>query len=202
MRVVKLAFLASVGASLAAGCWGQTSLSDPPPQATDDPDGGVVVPPDASPPKTDAGDGGKKPGMPDHDGGKDASDDHKDGSQTEDALSEYKDPGCPDAEKPTDDFQCDPNGNDSECGPGLGCYPFVSYPSTPCGQETYGSQCLFVGSSGQGESCDNGCQAHHICVVSGQGTQCIEMCDLNLANPCSDGLVCVAVDIPGVGGCL
>lgn len=200
MRVVKLAFLALVGVSLAAGCWGQTSLSDPP-TTTDKPDGGTVVSkPDAAT-TTDAGDGGKKPSHPDAGGGTDASD-HKDSAAAEDALPDYKDPGCPDAAPPIDDFECNPNGDDTDCGPGLSCYPFVSYPDTPCGQETYGAQCLFVGSSGQGEPCDGGCQAHHICVVSGQGTQCIEMCDLNLANPCSNGLVCVAVDIPGIGGCL
>jgi hypothetical protein len=149
---------------------------------------------------TDAGDGGKKP-LPKHDGGVDASS-AKDATPSQDALSEYKDPGCPDAEPPTNDFVCDPNASVNDCGPGLGCYPFVSYPTTPCGQETYGAQCLFVGDNGQGEPCDGGCKAHHICVVSGQGTQCVEMCDLALPNPCTEGLVCVAVDIPGIGGCL
>jgi hypothetical protein len=202
MRVVKLAFLVTVGASLAAGCWGQTSLSDtPPPVTTSAPDGGIVPPPFDGGTKTDAGDGGKKPVHPGQDSGTDAPD-HTDGATGEDALPDYKDPGCPDAEPPTNDFECDPNSSSDQCGAGLGCYPFVSYPDTPCGQETYGAKCIFVGLNGQGESCDGGCQDHHLCVVSGQGTQCVKMCDLNQANPCSDGLVCVAVDIPGIGGCL
>jgi hypothetical protein len=160
-----------------------------------------------SPGKPDAQAGGAGGGAPDAgDAGKDAKppkDAGKDADAKEDAkdaLPDYVDPGCPDAGPPITSYECDPY--DDNCGEGKGCYPFVQYPTEPCAQEVYGATCIFVGNGGQGDPCGGGCKASHICVISGQGTQCVQMCDLGEPNPCKDGLVCAAVDIPGIGGCL
>jgi hypothetical protein len=194
--------------SAAAGCGGQTTgdLSETAPgtgqggskpQAADagkDADAAVA-------PLEAGADGGKKPKPPvSHDGGGGGPSDA--GADVHDAFAEFVDPGCPDAGPAETDFQCDPNAGPKACGAGLACYPFVIYPSDPCGQEIYGAQCVQPGTGGQGEPCDGGCIADHICVITGQGTQCVQMCDTASANPCSDGLVCADVDIPGIGGCI
>lgn len=117
-------------------------------------------------------------------------------------LPEYVDPGCPSAPPPLEDYACDPYGKFGACEPGQSCYPYVSYPSSVCGQEIFGAQCVPSGQGRQGESCEAGCENGFICVVTGEGTQCVGLCDLSAAVPCKDGLVCGAVDIPGVGGCI
>ena len=119
-----------------------------------------------------------------------------------DALPEYVDPGCGTIPPPVEQYECDPYGPASQCDPGKACYPFVQYPSGPCEPETYGAVCYPFGTGVQGDPCYDGCQAGHVCVISGQGTQCVQMCDLGAANPCPDGLVCGAVDVPGIGGCI
>lgn len=190
---LRLAALLALGAPLAASCGGLTGSDDPSPGADagpDAPDGGA---PDGSAGK--AGKDGGKAGGPAKpaDAGQDAP---------SDALPDYTDPGCPDAGPAPTQYECDPYEPDSCGNPGLACYPFVEYPSEPCGQEIFGATCIFAGSAGQGEPCGTGCKAQHVCVISGQGTQCIEMCDLDDPNPCQGGLVCQPVDIPGIGGCI
>ncbi|MCU0654689.1 MAG: hypothetical protein MUF64_05185 [Polyangiaceae bacterium] len=174
---------------LAASCAGRLEV-DPEPREVGGAGGG------GSP---DAGDPDAKPDAKPSklDGGKDSSPDAPDAP---DALPDYVDPGCPDAGPPTTLYECDPYGDD--CGEGKSCYPFVDYPSEPCGQEIFGASCIFSGTSGQGEPCGIGCKAGHVCVISGQGTQCVRLCDLKEPNPCKDGLLCVPVDIPGIGGCI
>lgn len=125
-----------------------------------------------------------------------------DGQGPKDATPDYHDPGCPDSGPPTMEFDCDPTAPASGCGLGEGCEPFAKYPKDGCAQESYGARCVSSGTSGQGESCDYGCLPHFTCVVSGQGTQCIRLCDLTAPSGCPGGLVCEPIDVPGVGGCI
>jgi len=182
---------------LAASCGGRVDddqgQSKPP---------GADAQPDSKPTTTgdDAGDAGKDVKLPPgKDGGKDGGADAK--HDAKDALPDYTDPGCPDAGPPTTNYECDPYAP-NDCGDGKSCYPYVQYPQGPCEQEEYGATCIFAGTGGQGDPCGTGCQGGFVCVISGQGTQCIKMCDLNDPNPCKDGLVCASVDIPGIGGCI
>lgn len=122
-----------------------------------------------------------------------------------DALDEFVDPGCKDVPPPFEDFQCDPGeqGN-GDCPFGEGCYIYVDYPDDPCGQEIYGSICLPEGPGQQGDPCGGAqdCGGGHVCVVTGSGTQCVVMCDLDGSTGCPSGLVCEPIDVEGFGGCL
>jgi hypothetical protein len=129
-------------------------------------------------------------------GGKDAG---------KDALPDYTDPGCMNQPPPIEDFQCDPYAQgDGECGDGEGCYIYVNYPSVPCGQETYGAVCLIQGPGVQGDPCQGAtdCAAGAACVVTGSGTQCVELCPLMGPSGCPNGTVCEPIDVAGYGGCL
>lgn len=117
-------------------------------------------------------------------------------------LPDFEDPGCPNPPPPLEDYECDPYGKAAGCDFGESCYPYVDYPSTQCGQEIFGAICTPAGQGQQGEGCELGCANSHICVVTGEGTQCVQLCDLNDVVPCPGGLVCAAVDIPGIGGCI
>lgn len=148
------------------------------------------------------GDGGGGSGGSDTSTGggpiEDASADHKD------ALPDYVDPGCPDAEAPPPQLECDPydQGN-GDCQPGDGCYIFVQYPDEPCEQEIYGSYCAPPGPGDQGDPCGGAqdCGVGHVCVVTGAGTQCVQLCPLTGPSGCPDGLTCEAIDVEGFGGC-
>jgi len=123
----------------------------------------------------------------------------------QDALSEFVDPGCKNKPPPFEDFQCDPeNQNNGDCLNGDGCYIYVDYPDDPCGQEIYGSLCFPAGFGEQGDPCGGAqdCAAGLACVVTGSGTQCVELCDLDGGDDCSSGLVCEPIDVEGFGGCL
>jgi hypothetical protein len=169
------------GMALAAGC-GHTVV------AADDPGAGEG--------------GGDAGGRPDPSGtGGDKADAGKD------ALDEYVDPGCPDTGPPITDFQCDPYDQSAvTCPPGEGCFIYVQYPdpSDPCGQEIYGAVCSQVGPGRQGDPCGGGpdCQAGFVCVVTGSGNQCVELCALSGEDGCGPGLVCEPIDVEGFGGCL
>jgi hypothetical protein len=117
----------------------------------------------------------------------------------------YHDPGCPDAGPPKQDLACDPfhQGN-GDCAAGEGCFIFVNYPSEPCGQETYGATCMAAGPGKQGDACGGAidCSPGFVCVVSGSGNQCVELCHLSGAATCAPGLVCEPIDVEGFGGCL
>ncbi len=138
------------------------------------------------------------------DGSKDGAPDAKlDGGK--DALSDYFDPGCPDAPLPVIDNQCDPLAPPpGDCMQGEACYPYVIYPSDPCEAEYYGSMCSEAGTSVQDEPCYGGaeCAPGFTCVVSGAGTICVQMCDLHKLGSCPDGRVCEPIDVLGYGGCL
>lgn len=127
----------------------------------------------------------------------------KDGGK--DALPDYVDPGCPDAGPPLMLYDCDPfNQGNGDCGPGEGCFIYVDYPNEPCGQETYGAVCIPEGFGHQGDACNGGqdCAGGFVCVVSGSGNQCIELCHIVGPNECPPGLVCEPIDVEGFGGCL
>jgi hypothetical protein len=78
----------------------------------------------------------------------------------------------------------------------------VDYPTGPCDREEYGTQCAAEGFGRQGDACETGrCAGGFICVVTGQGDQCIELCVLDGPRTCPAGLVCQPVDVEGFGGC-
>src|SRR5690606_4964526 len=61
------------------------------------------------------------------------------GASSDGGLPDYVDPGCMNQPPPIEDFACDPyNQLNGDCLAGEGCYIYVNYPTTPCGQEVYG----------------------------------------------------------------
>lgn len=165
------------GLGLAVGC-GQTVI-------VDDPSAGGGGGEAGAPPVPTGGGGGSDAGR--------------------DPLEEYEDPGCPDTEPPVTDFACDPYDQSSGfCAPGEGCFIYVQYPDEPCGQEIYGAFCAPAGPGRQGDPCSGGsqCGAGFACVVTGSGTQCVELCALSGDDNCDPGFVCEPIDVAGMGGCL
>jgi hypothetical protein len=161
---------------LVAGCNSNVTIAD-------DPDG-------------EGGEAGARPDAPGTGGGE--------ADAGKDALDEYVDPGCPDVD-PITDFRCDPyNQGSGDCAPGEGCFIFVDYPVEPCGQEIYGAFCVPAGPGAQGDPCGGGsdCQGGFVCVVTGSGNQCVELCALSGDDGCPPGLVCEPIDVDGFGGCL
>jgi hypothetical protein len=115
-------------------------------------------------------------------GGKDAGKDAKTGG-----TGGYVDPGCPDSAPPPPIKECDPFGPNT-CPTGEGCYPFVQYPTKPCDHEVFGAVCAPVGTGKQGDACGaTNCAAGFVCVVTGQGTECVQLCDLFGAAKCPPG---------------
>jgi hypothetical protein len=178
--LVSIALAPATLAGLAGGCGSQVAVG----RVDDDPGdggGGYVF--------LDAGSGGKGAGgtLPDGD------------------LPDYDDPGCPDKPPPIQDFTCDPYAqNNGDCALDEGCYIFVDYPSEPCGQEIYGSYCYPAGWGQQGDPCGGGfdCGAGLVCVITGSGTQCVQLCSLTGPGGCPPGMVCEPIDVVGFGGCL
>jgi hypothetical protein len=133
-------------------------------------------------------------------GGKDAGKDAKPDSKTG-GTGGYIDPGCPDADPPPPQTECDLY-DPSSCPPTLSCYPYVQYPSGPCGFEVYGTVCAVPGTGTQGDPCGGeNCAGGFVCVITGQGTECVQICNLVGKDNCPDGLFCVPIDVEGVGGC-
>jgi hypothetical protein len=150
-------------------------------------------------PSADGGGGGEAGAPPVPTGGGGGSDPGRD------PLEEYEDPGCPDTGPPITDFACDPYDQSSDfCAPGEGCFIYVQYPDEPCGQEIYGAYCAPAGPGRQGDPCSGGsqCGAGFACVVTGSGTQCVELCALSGDDNCDPGFVCEPIDVAGMGGCL
>jgi hypothetical protein len=185
-----------LGVAIAAGCGG--SIGD----VTDDVDasggtgGSIIVGGSGG----SAGTGGK----PVKDSGSDAKDAGKDAkSDAKDATGDYvEDLNCPDVEPPPPTRECDPFSTPSGCPAGDGCYPFVDYPTGPCDKEEYGTVCYPPGYGQQGEPCGGGlCASGFVCVITGQGNQCVELCPLTGQDDCPAGLVCVPIDVEGFGGC-
>jgi hypothetical protein len=121
------------------------------------------------------------------------------------APAPFDDPGCPPAGESSALRECDPLAVPSDCAPGEACFPFVSYPTGPCGSEQFGTLCRAAGTGTQGDPCDREeCAPDHLCVSTGRGTQCVRMCmfGASVPNPCAPGLLCLPIDIEGYGGCL
>ena len=115
------------------------------------------------------------------------------------------DPGCTEHPPALEAYTCDPfkpSGNG--CMPDESCQIYVEYPSTPCGQEVYGSTCLAAGPGKQGDGCEGGfdCSSGFVCVITGSGTQCVQLCKVNGPSGCTPGFVCEPIDVKGFGGCL
>lgn len=138
-----------------------------------------------------AGTGGRDAGRDARDSGKDARD------------SGWVDPVCPDAPPPPPLEECDPFSTPTGCAAGQGCYPYVDYPTGPCDEEQYGTVCMTAGYGTQGSPCDgSACASGHVCVVTGSGNQCVELCDPTGPDTCPGGLICFGLDVAGFGGCL
>lgn len=122
-----------------------------------------------------------------------------------DVVSDYVDPGCPDAMPPPPDIECDPLGTPTGCDEGLACYPYVDRPDGDCGFEQFGAHCLEPGSIGPGERCGSEfgwCGAGLLCVVGAlPGARCLTLCDPHGPETCTGGLICSPVDIEGYGVC-
>ena len=120
-------------------------------------------------------------------------------------LGRYQDPGCPEAAPPPVDHACDPYAHaEAQCPPGNGCYPYLQYPDSPCGQAQYGTACIPEGNGVQGSPCGGGmdCASGFVCVESREGAQCVQVCNPDQLSSCGDGRVCDRLDVPGFGGCL
>lgn len=110
---------------------------------------------------------------------------------------------CPDEVQRIESTECDPLGGQSQCGLGQGCYPYVHYPSSRCDPETFGTRCDTSGAGVQGERCAGERCAHgFLCVVTGRGTECAELCRMPGPNTCPDGFICGSLDIDGFGVCI
>lgn len=114
----------------------------------------------------------------------------------------FVEPGCQEAPERVVQMECDPFSPDEGCGPGYGCKPFVLYPDAPCEPEIFGAWCEAVGSGVQGDPCNVAlCAAGFLCVTTGQGTQCAELCAPSEPKSCPVGLICASIDIEGIGTC-
>jgi hypothetical protein len=117
-----------------------------------------------------------------------------------DADTDEIGPVCPDPGPPVRAWVCDILAQD--CGSGEGCYGWIEPSPDPCRQEVYRSQCLPGGFGGQGDPCDQSCQPGLECFITGEGTQCLYVCDiLGSERRCPPGLICSPTDMPGVGAC-
>lgn len=144
-----------------------------------------------------AGTGGAGTGGTGLDGGVDARPD------VVDAAPDYVEPGCPDAEVPPPDYQCDPLATPSDCGPGEACYPYVDYPSQPCETERYGTYCVVAGTGQQGDPCGGDvCAAGFVCAIGGSnGAQCMQICSMDGKRKCPPGLLCQSLDVGDIHVC-
>lgn len=118
---------------------------------------------------------------------------------------DVNDPGCTEHLPPQENYTCDPfKPSMSGCLPEEACQIYVEYPSMPCGQERYGSVCGPAGPGKQGDPCAGGqdCGGGHVCVVTGSGTQCVQLCKVSGPSGCAAGLICEPIDVKGFGGCL
>jgi len=124
-----------------------------------------------------------------------------------DVRSDYVEPECPDVAPLPPNEECDVFDPHATCPSGQACYPYVEYPdpNDDCAQEEYGARCVREGPGTQGDACSsvgNTCSGGYICVVTGSGTQCLQICHVFGETTCPPGLFCLQVDVnAGVGGC-
>jgi hypothetical protein len=113
----------------------------------------------------------------------------------------FDDPGCPEVSKPEPTLDCDP-WSTGECPDGYACSPYVDYPDEPCETEHYGTGCRVAGAGVQGDSCViDDCAAGFLCIASGQGTVCAQLCLPDGSAKCAPGFICGTVDLDGYGVC-
>lgn len=120
----------------------------------------------------------------------------------------WVDPGCPGGPVERDGGAvfvrtCDPYAPGA-CGPGAACYPVVTYPTGPCGDEVFLTECWPAGPGGQGDHCVStfDCEHGYSCFVTGEGNQCLQLCDQSGGEPrCPRGLICGWTDLPEFGAC-
>lgn len=120
----------------------------------------------------------------------------------------FVDPGCPDGPPEPDGGavflrRCDP-WEPLSCGVGAACYPMVSYPAGPCGNEVFVTACAPSGGGSQGAHCFSSFDCAHgfSCFVTGEGNQCLQLCDQGGGEPrCPRGLICGWTDLPEFGAC-
>lgn len=115
----------------------------------------------------------------------------------------FEEEQCPDAIQRIESTECDPLGGQDQCAPDEGCYPYVQYPNSRCEPETFGTRCDVAGPGLQGQPCTGQRCAHgFLCVVTGRGTECAELCRMPGPNTCPDGFICGSLDIDGFGVCI
>lgn len=114
----------------------------------------------------------------------------------------FMDPGCPDVQRMPGPNECDPFAPVSECDAGERCVPTVEYPDD-CGTERFGTVCAVAGPGIQGDDCEvESCAARHVCVTTGQGSQCVQLCTRSPGgDDCPAGLVCEPLDVDGYYVC-
>ena len=115
----------------------------------------------------------------------------------------FEEQQCPEAVQRIESTECDPLGDQSQCGFDEGCYPYVQYPNSRCEPETFGTRCDVAGPGLQGDACTGQrCSHGFLCVVTGRGTECALLCRMPGPNSCPDGLICGSLDIDGFGVCI
>lgn len=115
----------------------------------------------------------------------------------------FEEQACPNDVQRVHVSDCDPLGEQTQCADGEGCYPYVEYPSSRCEPETFGTRCDMAGTSTQGQPCAGERCAHgFLCVVTGRGTECAQLCRMPGPNTCPAGFICGSLDIDGFGVCI
>jgi hypothetical protein len=112
-------------------------------------------------------------------------------------------PACPDPGPPIIDWECDILTQEG-CPPFYGCYGWTETSSDPCATEIYRSSCLPAGAGRDGDPCSDaaGCAPGLECFITGEGTQCLPVCDPHGGEPrCPPALICRPTDLPGLGAC-
>ncbi len=101
-------------------------------------------------------------------------------------------------------YSCDPWMPAVGCGDGQGCYPWIEYPSEPCGHEIYHADCFPTGPMPVDGFCTSttDCAAGLTCFVTGSGNRCLLLCRNDGTAPqCPKGRVCEPTDLPDFGAC-
>ncbi|MEI8258468.1 MAG: hypothetical protein WCJ30_22570 [Deltaproteobacteria bacterium] len=115
----------------------------------------------------------------------------------------YREDACPgDAAAGVRMYTCDPFAVVSGCADGQGCYPWIEYPSVPCGSEIYHADCMPVGPTPIDGFCTSGgeCTGGLACFVTGSGNRCLQLCHIDGTDPqCPRGRE--PTDLPDFGAC-
>jgi hypothetical protein len=134
-------------------------------------------------------------------GGQGARAMYSDADSLGDAFPMHREDACPDAPFVPPPLRCDPFAQGTQCRSGEACYPIPPRATDGCRPGTYATACLPEGTGRQGAPCDDGtdCAGGYVCVTSGLGDLCLQLCRTGEVGACSDGLVCSELDITGSG---